>query len=125
MVLSSYLIRYHVQHWKYKSKACEVFIAKQGVNYLQRTPDSKFYRANMGPTWGRQDPGGPHVGPMSRAISAIVAMRGLLSERETVVPSAMISDVKRLLIPWHSQPCIWLCRIKRVSFSGKKGLILQ
>ena len=19
--------------------------------------------ANMGPTWGRQDPGGPHVGP--------------------------------------------------------------
>ena len=26
-------------------------------------PDSKVYGANMGPTWGRQDPGGPHVGP--------------------------------------------------------------
>ena len=22
----------------------------------------------MGPTWGQQDPGGPHVGPMNRAI---------------------------------------------------------
>ena len=27
-------------------------------------PDSKVHGANMGPTWGRQDPGGPHVGPI-------------------------------------------------------------
>ena len=27
-------------------------------------PDSKVHGANMGPVWGRQDPGGPHVGPM-------------------------------------------------------------
>ena len=26
-------------------------------------PDSKVHGANMGPTWGREDPGGPHVGP--------------------------------------------------------------
>ena len=31
-------------------------------------PDSKFHGANMGPIWGRQDPGGPHVGPMNFAI---------------------------------------------------------
>ena len=31
-------------------------------------PDSKVYGANMGPIWGRQDPGGPHVGPMNFAI---------------------------------------------------------
>ena len=31
-------------------------------------PDSKDHGANMGPTWGRQDPGGPHVGPMILAI---------------------------------------------------------
>ena len=24
--------------------------------------------ANMGPTWGRQDPGGPHVGPINLVI---------------------------------------------------------
>ena len=28
----------------------------------------KVHGANMGPIWGRQDPGGPHVGPMNFAI---------------------------------------------------------
>ena len=27
-------------------------------------PDSKVHGANMGPTWGLQDPGGPHIDPM-------------------------------------------------------------
>ena len=27
-------------------------------------PDSMVHRANMGPIWGRQDPGGPHGGLM-------------------------------------------------------------
>ena len=31
-------------------------------------PDSKVHGVNMGPTWGRQDPGGPHVGLMDLAI---------------------------------------------------------
>ena len=34
----------------------------------EHTPDSKVHGANMGPVWGRQDPGGPHVGPMNLAI---------------------------------------------------------
>ena len=32
------------------------------------TPDSKVHGVNTGPIWGRQDPGGPHVGPMNFAI---------------------------------------------------------
>ena len=28
-------------------------------------PDSKVHGANMGPIWGRQDPGGPRVGPIN------------------------------------------------------------
>ena len=28
-------------------------------------PDSKVHGANMGPSWGRQVPGGPHVDPMN------------------------------------------------------------
>ena len=32
------------------------------------SPYSKVHGANMGSTWGRQDPGGPHVGPMNFAI---------------------------------------------------------
>ena len=31
-------------------------------------PDSKVHGANMGPIWGRQDPGGTHAGPMNFAI---------------------------------------------------------
>ena len=35
---------------------------------LLAIPDSKVHGANMGPIWGQQDPGGPHVGPMNHAI---------------------------------------------------------
>ena len=37
-------------------------------------PDSKGRGANMGPIWGRQDPDGPHVGPMNFAIRDTIAM---------------------------------------------------
>ena len=35
-------------------------------------PDSKVHGANMGPNWGQQDPGGPHVGPMNLAIWEVI-----------------------------------------------------
>ena len=37
------------------------------------SPDSKVHEAYIGPTWGRQDPGGPYVGPMSLAIRLLIA----------------------------------------------------
>ena len=43
--------------------------------YFTCTPDSKVHGANMGPIWGRQDPGGPHVGPMNFAIWEVVTTR--------------------------------------------------
>ena len=33
-----------------------------------RDPDIRVQGANMRPIWGRQDPGGPRVGPMNFAI---------------------------------------------------------
>ena len=36
--------------------------------YMAVFPDSKVHGAHMGPTWGRQDPGGPHVVHMNLAI---------------------------------------------------------
>ena len=38
--------------------------------YVYKHPDIKVHGANMGPICGRQDPGGPHVGPMNFAIWA-------------------------------------------------------
>ena len=42
---------------------------------ISKHPDSKVRGANMGPIWGRQDPGGPHVGPMNFAIWAAIEVR--------------------------------------------------
>ena len=38
-------------------------------------PDSKVHGANMGPIWGRHDPGGPHVVPMNFAIWAVLGIK--------------------------------------------------
>ena len=38
-------------------------------------PDSKVHGANMGLIWGRQAPGGPHVGPMNFAIWVVYALK--------------------------------------------------
>ena len=38
-------------------------------------PDSKIHGANMGPILGRQDPGGPHVGPMNLDIRDCTMLR--------------------------------------------------
>ena len=37
-------------------------------NKVRTVPDNKVHGANMGPIWGRQDPGGYHVGPIKFAI---------------------------------------------------------
>ena len=36
--------------------------------FLYEYPDNKIHGTNMGPTWGRQDPGGPHFGHINLAI---------------------------------------------------------
>ena len=60
---------------------------------LDMYPDSKVHVANMGPIWGRQDPGGPHVGPMNFAIWVIIHV---------------VVKVKPMLVkgPWKQTPLI-------------------
>ena len=45
-------------------------VTYRNVTLLLRNsiPDSKVHGANMGSIWGRQNPGGPHVGPMNFVI---------------------------------------------------------
>ena len=50
-----------------KTKAFAYFIG-YCADCVFITPDSKVHGAYIGFTWGRQDPGGPHVGPMILAI---------------------------------------------------------
>ena len=45
---------------------------------MDSIPDSKVHGANMGPIWGRQDPGGPHVGPMKFAIWVLLCCESFI-----------------------------------------------
>ena len=62
-------------------------------------PDSKIHGAIMGPNWGRQDPGWPHVGPMSLAIWGNISERkwdgfhGYL-HRSTILPRGEVNICK-------------------------------
>ena len=46
---------------------------------LRNAPDSKVHGANMGPIWGRHDPGGPHVGPTNYAIWGLLSLTEFIS----------------------------------------------
>ena len=48
----------------------------QAVYALMREVfDSKVHGANMGPIWGRQDPGGPQIVPMNFAIWGVYFLK--------------------------------------------------
>ena len=55
--------------------------------YYQLYPDSKVHGANMGPIWGRQDPGGPHGGPINLAIWVFThVLQGCLTDAGASMP---------------------------------------
>ena len=56
--------------WQLQTLICGVPKGTKPHNHS----DSKVHGANMGPTWGRQDPGGPHVGPINLAIWACISI---------------------------------------------------
>ena len=52
------------------------------------SPDSKVRGANMGPIWGHQDPGGPHIGHMNFAIWDSTESVDAYIHMRTLVPDA-------------------------------------
>ena len=48
----------------------------------QAIPYSKVHGANVGPIWGRQDPGGPHVGPTYFAIWDIDPIKTMIEPQQ-------------------------------------------
>ena len=66
----------------------QIFIAVPGYQstaYIKDNPDSKVHGANMGPIWGRQDPGGPHVGPMNFAIWELIQVDRIMFCRNEIL----------------------------------------
>ena len=78
------------------------------LNHVSKwATDSKTHGANMGPNWGRQDPGGPHVDPMNLAIWDVYIW--ILSLQDIVVCSLVFAihctifhnfKTARLLLPY-------------------------
>ena len=46
---------------------------REHVSDRQGIPNSKVHGANMGHIWGRQDPGGPHVGPRNWDVAHVTS----------------------------------------------------
>ena len=61
-------------------------------------PDSKVHGANMGPIWGRQDPGGSHVGPMNFAIWAGV---GSARVNENTCSKVLIFNLNQTILLYY------------------------
>ena len=76
----------------------------RGVNislYISPYPDSKVYRANMGPTWVLSVPAGPHVGPMNLTIRVVLFSYTGLDSAETNasgVPPVLV-DLCGVIVP--------------------------
>ena len=50
--------------WLLRIRLNAMFAVGDTKLFKIKTLDSQVHGANMGPIWGRQDPAGPHVGPM-------------------------------------------------------------
>ena len=60
---------YEYRYWSTRHSIDDMIIFSQTTLSKHHIfPDSNVHGPNMGPIWGRQDPGGPHVGPMNFAI---------------------------------------------------------
>ena len=83
------------------------FMASCYVDY----PDSKVHWANMGPIWGRQDPSGPHVGPMSFAIWVGMTYHQYSSPSKSnpwkhLMSSKLFFCKMWLILPWAHGKCV-------------------
>ena len=59
-------------------------------------PDGKVHGAYMGPIWGRQVPGGPHVDPMNFSIwdcitvhmYTVIVIRKTIGQNDVTIPKS-------------------------------------
>ena len=70
-------------------------------------PDSKVHGANIGPIWGRQDPGGPHVGPMNLAIRDVLCASIICFIPCTVIETLYVIYRIMIYLVIMRFDCIW------------------
>ena len=83
------------------------YVANKCDTYDYRhCPDSKVHVANMVPIWGRQVPGGPHVGPMNFAIWVWSRKwKPTFCFKSTLhIDPSTVKYIQLRIIPWHNCP---------------------
>ena len=80
---------------------CSRVNAMESMDDKSTFPDSKVHGANMGPIWGRQDPGGPNVGPMNFAIWVASGNGFLASDKP--LPERMLSLCRQMESLGHNK----------------------
>ena len=115
---------------------CELHNIVNSLNFVSshHVPDSKVHGANMGPIWGRQDPDGPHVGPMRLVMrdfqlltSAVDArpMASTVLTRKFLLLQSISSDIfvalTKQLYEWS---CPSLCPSVHIFKSPRSGVTL-
>ena len=88
------------------------------------SPDSKVHGADMGPIWGRQDPGGPHVGSMNFAIWVTTKTTNTNTSTITL-PSALSYPLSLSILPsFLSLSLLWTSSLSLSSFLSLSQAIL-
>ena len=72
-------------------------------------PDNKVHEAYMGPTWGQQDPGEPHVGPMNLSIREHMPSATLLIKTPATTPGVGVGwRVHCICCGYYGVPLKWV-----------------
>ena len=77
-------------------------VINEGIKFS--CPESKVHGANMGPIWGRQDPGGPQVGPMNFVMLGGMEQKSEPSTLE-IFPVALFSFAGVCLVIFWNLTC--------------------
>ena len=92
-------------------KCCTSIATSLNIYHQKRigsVPESKVHGANMGPIWGRQDPDGPHVGPLNFAIWGTIYVALAITHPTTFVRISLRYDISVNIIAY---PCYRQWRI--------------
>ena len=112
--------RQHIEHKKSPVRGTTgdtMASAHKGPVTRKAFSDSNFHGANMWPTWGQQDPGGPHVGHVNLAIWVSMCRGVILGYFDPIL--VIISTCSQIDAPlWIMNEVVYRCFRCNCSRSG-------
>ena len=92
--------------WNYDVLVLRRIYSSLGLNDY---PDSKVHGTNMGSSWGRQDPGGSHVGPINFGIWIIPLEENVYNYTGITGFKTVAAHEFSVALPDNQKPRYWIC----------------